>query len=348
MKIPYTQMDYWVKRDAKDAGKEIGRKVTIDEGISDICKTLSENDDDKLKRGYDYFLQEKKINSVDFPIEEYVGQIRNSLMISLSERSSITGNAYHLFLQDIDFCNWIVSCVKEYSEEHLEYIYKTFNKHPVVFHFPKGSGLYSFLIEVYGKLPIVKKYLMQEDNLNILKRELEKDRFIVNKNLDYYLNQCEHTRLVFSFSCGNKDDSKYLIFNPSGLEKDKIGVDFGDISFNNKEDKASWFIRFVVGIGMYIGCFPEQMIDGIPEDLKHPSHHNNRINKTIKISPKIIERDGPRPHYRSGHFRLLSSDFYKNKKGQVIFIHGTFVKGKVKTILGPDNEVKSEKELVNI
>ena len=97
------------------------------------------------------------------------------------------------------------------------------------------------------------------------------------------------------------------------------------------------YVKLLVGLGMYLACFPEQAVDGIPQDLrssrafdvvKHPV--------TIGVSEKIVSRDGPCPHYRSGHFVLLSSNRYVNKKGQVVFRHGCFVKGKAKTVLGTD------------
>lgn len=31
------------------------------------------------------------------------------------------------------------------------------------------------------------------------------------------------------------------------------------------------------------------------------------------------------PHFRRGYFKRLESDFYKNKKGQIIFVHETVV-----------------------
>ena len=37
-------------------------------------------------------------------------------------------------------------------------------------------------------------------------------------------------------------------------------------------------------------------------------------------------------HFRRGYFKRLSSDFYKNKKGQIIFVHETIVNGVAKTL----------------
>lgn len=38
------------------------------------------------------------------------------------------------------------------------------------------------------------------------------------------------------------------------------------------------------------------------------------------------------PHFRRGYFKRLESDFYKNKKGQIIFVHETVVNAQAKTL----------------
>lgn len=43
------------------------------------------------------------------------------------------------------------------------------------------------------------------------------------------------------------------------------------------------------------------------------------------------------PHFRRGYFKRLESDFYKNKKGQIIFVSQTMVKGTSKTVYTADN-----------
>lgn len=43
------------------------------------------------------------------------------------------------------------------------------------------------------------------------------------------------------------------------------------------------------------------------------------------------------PHFLRGYFKRLESDFYKNKKGQIIFVSETMVKGTSKTVYTADN-----------
>ena len=55
-----------------------------------------------------------------------------------------------------------------------------------------------------------------------------------------------------------------------------------------------------------------------------------------------VHKGAKRPHMRRGYFKCLSSDFYKNKRGQIIFIRETMVKGKSKTVDMSDDERKLE------
>jgi hypothetical protein len=90
---------------------------------------------------------------------------------------------------------------------------------------------------------------------------------------------------------------------------------------------------------MYIGCFPETLIDGLPVDLKHPSHHHHKDVFTLGISPKVRlggTHDSPTPHFRIGHFRVLRSERFTHKRFQTVFVHETFVRGKASTVLSPE------------
>jgi len=101
------------------------------------------------------------------------------------------------------------------------------------------------------------------------------------------------------------------------------------------ESERIYFEDLLNGIGMYVDCFPEMLTDGVPEELKHPSHHQHKIKKSLCVSPKIIEKreDGNiTPHFRRGHFRALMSPVFTHKQFQTIFISETFVKGKATTV----------------
>ncbi len=54
------------------------------------------------------------------------------------------------------------------------------------------------------------------------------------------------------------------------------------------------------------------------------------------MTDKIMDPKGSSnskiPHFRKGFFRMLRSDYYTHKKGQMIYVTETMVKGKAKTI----------------
>ena len=124
----------------------------------------------------------------------------------------------------------------------------------------------------------------------------------------------------------------------SGLRRTGVFADMKDYPLHEKE---TWFARLISGLGLYWNCFPETIKDGIPEDLQHPAYHANKSNRTISVSSKIFGGDhaSPTAHFRKGHFRCLRSERYKNKRFQVVFVHETFVGGKAKTTIPPE-EVK--------
>jgi len=87
-------------------------------------------------------------------------------------------------------------------------------------------------------------------------------------------------------------------------------------------------IKMLLGISLYMDAFPdavEEMSGGIVKLSKYTGKR-----KSIKINQvaKHEQRASVSPHWRRGHLRLLVSDRYKDAKGTVVFVRGTFVKGK--------------------
>lgn len=111
-----------------------------------------------------------------------------------------------------------------------------------------------------------------------------------------------------------------------------------DASSKPKDPAWDYYGKLFCGLAMYWSCFPETVKDGVPEDLKHTAYHNNPVNKTVSVSPEIFHGDhaSPTAHFRKGHFRCLRSEKFKNKRFQVVFVHETFVNGKAKTVLAPE------------
>ena len=106
-----------------------------------------------------------------------------------------------------------------------------------------------------------------------------------------------------------------------------------DFDKNNDND---WVFNLAMNFLFYINAFPECVLEGVPQGVKrNPKALNVSISDKI-VSHKTVEHGFVRPHFRSGYFRHLNSDYFVNCKGQVRFIASTMVKGKAKTVISKE------------
>jgi hypothetical protein len=107
-----------------------------------------------------------------------------------------------------------------------------------------------------------------------------------------------------------------------------------------KTDQISFTIlkmfRLAINTIAYMNCFPECVAEGVPNNLFEKSVGKSDRNVTFQLSEKIKDIGNSStskiPHFRKGHFRLLQSDYFAKKKGQLVFVGETMVKGKAKTV----------------
>jgi hypothetical protein len=94
--------------------------------------------------------------------------------------------------------------------------------------------------------------------------------------------------------------------------------------------------RLALNTIAYMNCFPNCVIEGVPKNLFEKNITKTDKTITLHIADKIKDVESSPiskiPHFRKGHFRVLQSDYYTNKKGEIIFIAETMVKGKAKTV----------------
>lgn len=88
----------------------------------------------------------------------------------------------------------------------------------------------------------------------------------------------------------------------------------------------------------YIHAFGEFVKEGAPDDAIF--FNKNKTNFCIEKNP-VVERITNEfskhymsPHLRRGHFRYLDNQYYKNKRGQTVYVKPTFIKGTAKTLIG--------------
>lgn len=80
---------------------------------------------------------------------------------------------------------------------------------------------------------------------------------------------------------------------------------------------------------LYAEAFPDSVIKykGDSDINCKGTFFRTKMSHEASSHKKDHDRNSASPHWRRGHFRMLSSDMFKNKKGQTVFVKGTFVKG---------------------
>jgi hypothetical protein len=205
----------------------------------------------------------------------------------------------HFFISDEAFLDWLVECVPKIDGGSPESLIEMTGDRPAIIHFPTSSK--------YVTMMFYMRKNWNEPFANVARNTVTSIMMTFSRG-----NRRNFDGLCMAFSC---EHSAVL----DGARLDHV--------------------RLVVGIGMYLSCFPEMLKDGPPDDVKHPSHHQYGSIKTIGISPHVrihTERGKITPHFRRGHFRVLRSEAFTKKRFQVVFVKQCFVKGEAATILSPE------------
>lgn len=150
----------------------------------------------------------------------------------------------------------------------------------------------------------------------------------------------------YAFSLSLEEDGSVELYFSLGQNGGRMSDKFyADVK--KKDDEISLthskMFRLAINTIAYMNCFPECVADGVPQNLFERSEDLSAKNYTVQLTEKIKENKNSSlskiPHFRKGHFRLLQSDYFANKKGQIIFVTETMVKGKAKTVsLTPDTD----------
>lgn len=174
-----------------------------------------------------------------------------------------------------------------------------------------------------------------------------KERNLYGPSVEYnialhvpYLNE----GFAFSF-CLMADNTITLFFDDVNGAGTINESQYNLVKSQNDEDSLDIErnFRFAVNLLAYMECFPECVHEGVPKINNEPMYRSKGRNISLGVSEKVLEEDPKgvkRPHMRKGYFKCLSSDFYKNKRGQIIFVRETMVKGKSKTVDMSDDEKK--------
>jgi hypothetical protein len=95
-------------------------------------------------------------------------------------------------------------------------------------------------------------------------------------------------------------------------------------------DDAIKSTQLVCNLMFYMAAYPECVHEGAPSSEIN-EYKGCRI-RNITNSGIAKPRGAISAHFRAGHFRLLKNEKYVNKKGMIVFVRPTFVKGQAITV----------------
>lgn len=173
-----------------------------------------------------------------------------------------------------------------------------------------------------------------------------------NKNLVYIKTNSKSNCVVYTFGLHIPYENDGYAFSLSLFEDNSIELYYchGDYSgrvsdkfykdLNRKEDRMSIVLskvfRLAINTIAYMKCFPECVSEGVPKITKDRNEDRSENNIIFQMSEKIIDsgtdQRSKTPHFRKGFFKMLRSDYFTHKKGQIIYVTETMVKGKAKTV----------------
>lgn len=100
------------------------------------------------------------------------------------------------------------------------------------------------------------------------------------------------------------------------------------------DEGTLWLSRLVFGLSLYMDAFPDAVVEA-GTDAIHQINHYDGHRHIVKRNEIVDEEQqhSVSPHWRCGHFRLLTSEKFVRKHGQTVYVRGTFVKGKAFDVL---------------
>lgn len=211
----------------------------------------------------------------------------------------------------------------------------------------KGELLHIFFIDrqlqgFLEKTPLsdldgIKKFLYEngesKDILHLYSKKL------LNHIVYQFALHLPYEENGYAFSLSIEEDGTVELYFSQGENGGRLSDKFYE-DLNKKNDELSLtftkMFRLAINTIAYMNCFPNCVTDGVPKNLFERGEDKAAKNFTFQLSEKIRDIDNSQlskmPHFRKGHFKLLQSDYFVNKKGQIIFVAETMVKGKAKTV----------------
>lgn len=113
-------------------------------------------------------------------------------------------------------------------------------------------------------------------------------------------------------------------------------------SSDEHSDFFTYIFRLAINTIAYMKAFPECVTEGVPKTEFEECGYILEVSEKVLENSSIDSNKMISPHFRKGYWKLLKSDFYTHKKGQLVFVSETMVNGIAKTV-----EKSSDKEKLN-
>ena len=113
-------------------------------------------------------------------------------------------------------------------------------------------------------------------------------------------------------------------------------------SSDEHSDFFTYIFRLAINTIAYMKAFPECVTEGVPKTEFEECGYILEVSEKVLENTNIDSNKMISPHFRKGYWKLLKSDFYTHKKGQLVFVSETMVNGIAKTV-----EKSSDKEKLN-
>lgn len=200
--------------------------------------------------------------------------------------------------------------------------------------FIQDEALLEFLEETEVRDLTDFKQLFEPDRMCIIHLPNKED------SVGVWLEPAEHDALGlkdgeenFEFLCIQNGNCN-LVSDVNTFNESRGGVVKVDGRITKKDEEGEKLLSLAVNTFAYMSAFPEMIKNGLPKGCVMDKGRSSK-KSVLQIEPSLIEKKehGAKPHLRRGHFRYLSSDYFKKKKNQWVFVKAAFIGSKeVKTV----------------
>lgn len=141
--------------------------------------------------------------------------------------------------------------------------------------------------------------------------------------------------------------TQLIVFNDS-KDYSLVLFDGRETSYINKDPMTKLGVNFLA----YISAFPECLTEGVPQNISKKSKADYQNARVLKTSSHVLEIEKEiqseskiiTPHFRKGHFRYLKDERFINKKGQIVFVKASMVRGHAQSLKQNPEDNKYELE----